>query len=142
MAIYDFANLDDFVTATEDRMLAVVQTSIERVCEIAQTPIQQGGRMPVDTSALRNSFQSSLNGSTSLTGPESYVLVIGQLEIGDTANFGWTAAHAARQNYGFVGEDKLGRSYNQSGKHFLENAVGQFRRVVAEETEKLKAILG
>lgn len=141
MATYDFADLDEFARKTEARMLAVVQSSLERVCEIAQTPVAQGGRMPVDTGALRRSFQSSLNGSTAFTGPEAYVLTIGQMKLGDVAQFGWTAAHAMRQNYGFVGPDRLGRVYNQAGKHFLENAVSQFPAIVAQEIAKMKAAL-
>lgn len=135
-------DLGEWANKSEARMLAVVQTSVERVCEIAQTPIAQGGRMPVDTGTLRNSFMSSLNGQIGLSGPETYVITIGQMELGDIASFGWgglAADYAARQNYGFFGTDKLGRKYNQAGKHFLENATGQFRAIVQEEVVKAQS---
>lgn len=144
MAEYKLANLDQWATKTKERMLAVVHNSVERVCEVAQTPIAQGGRMPVVTGTLRNSFMSSLNGEIGLAGPSSYTIIVAQMEIGDSAEFGWgglAKAYAARQNYGFVGVDNAGRKYNQAGKHFLENAIGQFPAIVAEEIAKAKSVV-
>lgn len=142
MTAYTFANLDAWARQTKARMDAVVKGSTQEVCRIAQTPRGKGGRLPVDTGFLRNSFQSSLNGSTSLTGGDSYVLVAASMEAGDVAQFGWTAAYARRVNYGFVGADKLGRNYNQQGAHFLEGATVQWPGIVAAEVAKAKAAVG
>ena len=118
------------------RLNAIVKGSTQEVCVIAQTPIAKGGRTPKDLGFLIGSFQSSLNGSTALTGEESYVLVAGRMKAGDIAQFGWGADYAARQNYGFVGEDSLGRTYNQQGKHFLEGATMQWQTIVAGQVAK------
>lgn len=144
MATYKFAGLDEWVLKTEARTLAVIRSSIQEVCEIAQTPKAQGGNMPVDTGTLRNSFMSSLTGSTFLTGPESFVLILGQMKIGDSVEFGWgglASDYALRQNYGFVGEDSLGREYNQAGNLFLERALAQFPAIVARQTARAKDIV-
>lgn len=145
MKTYAYDDLDDWVKGCEEAMLAVVRSSLQDVCEIAQTPKAQGGRMPVDTGTLRNSFMSSLNGSSALTGPASYVGVIAGMQLGDIATFGWgglASDYALRQNYGFIGADSLGRNYNQAGNLFLENALEQFPRLVAHHTARAKEIVG
>lgn len=139
MTTFSFANLDAWARQTEARMDAVVKGSTQEVCRIAQTPKTDGGRMPVDVGTLRNSFQSSLNGSTALKGGESYVLIVGNMKAGDVAKFEWTVEYAKRVNYGFVGEDKLGRTYNQKGAHFLEGAAMQWPSIVAGEVAKAQA---
>lgn len=142
MTAYSFSNLDAWARATKARMDAVVRGSAQEVARIAQTPEAKGGRMVVDTGFLRNSFQSSLNGSTALTGPESYVMVAARMEAGDVAEFGWSAVYGRRVNYGFVGTDSKGRTYNQQGKHFLEGATMQWPSIVAAEVAKAKAAVG
>lgn len=142
MTNYTLANLDAWARATQERMNAVVRGSAQEVCRIAQTPVSKGGRMVVDTGFLRNSFQSSLNGSTSLTGGDSYVLVAASMEAGDVAEFGWTAAYARRINYGFTGQDSKGRTYNQQGAHFLEGAAAEWQNIVRGEVAKAMAAVG
>lgn len=139
MAEYQMADLDKWVLATTERMNAVARGSVQRVVEVAQTPRAKGGRMPVDTGALRNSLASSLNGSTALTGGDAFVLVVGDMEAGDVAEFGWTVEYARRVNFGFIDQDSLGRSYNQSGAHFLEGAASQWQQIVEGEVKKAKA---
>lgn len=136
MANYTMATLGKWAEKSQARVNAIVKGSTQEVCVIAQTPIAKGGRLPIDTGNLRNSFQSSLNGSTALTGGESYVMVAGRMKAGDVAQFGWSAVYGSRQNYGFVGEDSLGRNYNQQGKHFLEGATMQWQMIVAGQVAK------
>lgn len=107
----------------------IVRQSIQDVSSIAQTPKAKGGRMPVKDGQLRNSFVSGLNGSTALSGPDVYIATLAALEMGDTFNAGWTAAHALRQEKGFVGQDSLGRTYNQSGNFFMEYALAQWQAI-------------
>lgn len=142
MTNYTFSNLDAWARATQARMNAVVRGSTQEVARLAQTPRAKGGRLPVDTGALRGSFQSSLNGSTALTGPESYVMIAATMEAGDVAEFGWGAAYSRRVNSGFTGTDALGRTYNQQGAHFLEGATMQWPAIVAAEVAKAKAAVG
>lgn len=142
MTNYTLANLDAWARATQERMNAVVRGSAQEVARRAQTPRAKGGRMPVDTGNLRNSFQSSLNGSTALTGPESYVMIAATMEAGDVAQFGWGAAYARRIEFGFTGQDSLGRTYNQQGAHFLSGAAADWPAIVAAEVAKAKAAVG
>lgn len=139
MADFIFAELDKWVLQTERRMKAVVRGATDRVMDIAQTPEAKGGRMPVDTGFLRNSLVSSVNGGGTAKGASSYALIAGTMDAGDIATFGWTADYARRLNGGFTGQDKLGRTYNQAGRHWLEGAAAQWPAIVAAETLKAKA---
>ena len=58
--------------------------------------------------------------------------VIAGVEAGETLYLGFQAAYAPRQNYGFVGTDSLGRTYNQTGNYFVENAGAKWQQFVTE----------
>lgn len=132
------AQLSAFRDKTKEQCKAVLSASVQDVIQEAQTPIAQGGRMPVLDGHLRNSLVSELNGASVAQGPESYTLVAAEIEPGDVARFGWTAAHAMRQEFGFVGEDSLGRTFNQQGKHFVEGAAANWPAIVERNVGKLK----
>lgn len=108
----------------------VLRTAAQKVAEDAQRPRDKkggGGRMRVDTGFLRNSFQSSLNGSTSLTGPESYTLVHGA-QLGDTITMGWTASYAAAREFGARGQapDFFMRGALQKWPQFVKEAEREY----------------
>lgn len=135
------AQLGAFRDKTKAQMKAVLSESVQDVISIAQTPVAQGGRMPVDTGTLRNSLLSELNGAQLGEGPMSYTIVAETMEPGDIARFGWggaASAYAMRQHEGFVGEDSLGRSYNQPGKHWIDGAAAQWPAIVAANVGRLK----
>ena len=132
------AALNTFRDKTKAQMQAVLSASVQDVMNEAQKPVAQGGRLPVDTGYLRNSLVSELNGSQVGTGAGSYTLAAAAMEPGDVARFGWTAAYALRMENGFVGQDSLGRTYNQSGRHFVEAAALQWERIVQENVARLK----
>ena len=129
MARIKAANMRSWTDRQKANAALIVRQSIEDVGEIAQTPKAKGGRMPVKESFLRNSFTAFLNGSSSLTGPDAYISVLGSFEMGDTFLGGWTVEYALRQEKGFVGQDKLGRTYNQPGNFFMENALMQWQAI-------------
>lgn len=139
MAKYTFANLGQWVLKTERRIDAVVKDSTQSVVNVMQTPKAKGGRMPVDTGNLRNSLMSSLTGGAGQMGPASHIMVAASMKGGDTATFTYTAEYARRINSGFTGQDSLGRTYNQSGAHFVEGAVDQWPALVRASVEKAKA---
>lgn len=132
------AQLGAFRDKTKAQMKAVLTESVQDVVAEAQTPVAQGGRMPVDTGFLRNSLVSELNGAQVAQGAGSYALAAEGMEPGDVARFGWTAEYALRMENGFVGEDSLGRTYNQPGRHFVEGAAAQWPAIVAANVGKLK----
>ena len=131
MTRYSFANLDAWARKVQKRTDAIVKTSAQEVVSIAQTPRAKGGRMPVDTGFLRNSLQSSLQGSTGLTGPDSYVMIAASMEAGSRARFGWTAEYAAAVNNGARG---------RAGAHFVEGAADQWPQIVAKAVARAKAL--
>lgn len=132
------ADLAAFRDKTKAQMQAVLSASVQDVLEEAQKPVAQGGRMPVDTGFLRNSLVCELNGSQIGTGATSYTLAAAGMEPGDIARFGWTAAYSLRVELGFVGEDSLGRTFNQQGRHFVEGAAAQWPQIVAKNIGRLK----
>jgi hypothetical protein len=130
--------IEAFRDKTKAQMKAVLSESVQDTITMAQLPVAQGGRMPVQTGNLRNSLVSELNGAALGEGEGSYALVADGMEPGDTARFSWTAAYAMRQEHGFVGEDSLGRKYNQVGKHFVEGAAEAWSKTVENNVRRLK----
>lgn len=99
------ASLKAFEKKVKEQALNIIRESAQDVIEDAQLPKAMGGRMPVVTGNLRNSLQSSLNGSGLTSGEQSYILTIASMELGDLVTFGWTAEYALRQEFGFTGTD-------------------------------------
>lgn len=57
---------------------------------------------------------------------------------GETLYIGFQANYARRMNYGFVGEDSLGRTYNQSGFGFVEKAAARWPFIVDAAAAKVR----
>ena len=142
MVKYTFATLDQWTKKTERRIDAVLKDATQSVIAVAQTSRDHGGRMPVITNTLRGSLQSSIAGGAFAEGEASHILVAPQMKGGDVATFTWTADYARRVNDGFVGDDKLGRTYSQVGAHFVEGAVDQWPAIVRASIRKAKVAVG
>jgi len=132
------ASVRAFAGKTAMQMRDVFAESVQDVMDTAQLPKEKGGRMPVVSSQLRNSVASGLNGSFGATGPDSYIVTLSEMELGDVARFAWTAPYARRIEFGFTGTDSLGRSYAQSGQHFVGAAAAQFPQFVATNAARIK----
>lgn len=130
------ADIEDFVATSEKRMIALMRESIQDVVLNAQTPVGKGGRMRVDTGFLRASGQASLTGMPTgptrgeLTAPGSYgynentvTVKLGDLKIGQTFHFGWTAEYA---------------KYRELYDGFLEGALQNWARIVAFNTDSIR----
>lgn len=133
------AQLDKWANQTSRDLELIFKESAQELFSKAQTPVAQGGNMPVDTGFLRNSFVSGLNGSTSLTGPDAYVAAIAGAKLGDVVFGGWTAKYAARIEFGFSGQDSLGRTYNQDGRGFARKAAMEWQQIVQRNAAKVRA---
>jgi hypothetical protein len=70
------AQVSGFRDRTKEKLKAIVQQSTQDLFETANTPKANGGRLPVDTGFLRNSFVTALNGSGITTGEDSYILTL------------------------------------------------------------------
>ena len=142
MTVTFTAQLEKFADLSRKKMELVFKQSAQDVFETAQAPKAQGGNMPVDTGFLRNTFVAGANGAQNLTGPDAYVLAIAGADLGGSVFGGWTAAYALRMEYGFVGTDSRGRTYNQPGNFFALNASQQWQAIVARNVAKAQALKG
>lgn len=133
------AQIDTWANQTSRDLELIFKESAQELFSKAQTPVAQGGNMPVDTGFLRNSFVAGLNGSTSLTGPDAYVAAIAGAKLGDVVFGGWTAKYAARIEFGFSGQDSLGRTYNQDGRGFARKAAMEWQQIVQRNAAKVRA---
>ena len=138
MAKFKAASVRHFTNAQKAKMREIALESIQDLCAEAQRPKADGGRMPVVEGTLRNSFEARLNGGGAQTGALAYVAVLANLKLGDRFRARWTAAYARRVNSGFVGEDVLGRTFNQQGAFFLEGAGEQWPAIVKRNAAKVK----
>ena len=102
------ADIEAFVTKSNDRLLAVMRSSLRDMVQDMQLPVREGGRMRVDTGFLWNSGGASLNGFPSGNGTRPATAVKGQyswnvssldatllgMKLGDTFFWGWVANYA------------------------------------------------
>lgn len=133
------ADVSAIMKGYERDMLNVARQSIQEVVAIAQTPRAKGGRMPVDTSFLRNSLASGLNGTFGIPDPISYVFAIAGMKLGDVARFAWTAEYARRIELGFSGADSLGRVYEQGGAGFVSAAAANWQNIVSRNAIRVSS---
>lgn len=126
------AQVDDFIKRSTLFHTAVLKQSAQDFGDDAQRPVAKGGRMRVDTGFLRNSHVSGLNGSTSMSGPESYVMTIAQMKLGDILSGGWTADYAVPREFGARG---------QAPDFFARGAAQKWQSFVKANAAKLKGMI-
>jgi hypothetical protein len=129
--------VDDIVTVSEKRMIALMRASLQDVTDIMQQPVAKGGRMRVDTGFLRASGQPSLNGMPQgptrgeREEPGSYphdegaavTVTLGKMKLGQTFYFGWTAEYAR---------------YREIYDGFMERGLSQWQRIVTFHTDTIR----
>lgn len=125
------AQIQAFAQRSKEKLELVVKQSAQDVFDIAQRPVAKGGNMPVDTGTLRNSLTSGLNGADGVEAPESYVLIIAGMELGDVMLGKWTAGYARYVEYGTQG---------RAGRFFMLNAAQQWQAIVSRNAEKARAL--
>jgi hypothetical protein len=139
------AQVSAWVRETKERQLAVRNEAVQRVLEVAQTPVARGGNMPVDSGFLRASLMAAIgNANFSLTdkpdGEGSYsfdmgqvALIIASASITDTITAAYTANYARHQEYGARG---------RAGRRFVGLAAQQWPRIVEEVAKEAQARAG
>lgn len=142
MAKFKFSNLDAWAAKVERRAEAILkQATTDMIADIEIVPgmerggTPQRGTIPRDIGALANSLQSSLYGATALSGTDSYIMVAGQMGIGDVARFTWGGANApyARAiHYGFG---------TYPGTFWRDVAAGKWPSYVRAATIRAKAMI-
>ena len=137
------AQLEDWVTETEEAMLTVFVMSVNDVIDNAQLPgpsksgAGQGGRMRVDTGFLRASGIGQVGSMP--TGPsvkpadakpgqynwanDGVTAALATVKYGDTFYFGWTANYAR---------------YRELYDGFMEASLMQWGRIVAFNADSVR----
>lgn len=131
----------DWAGATTAQLTALLRNSVQALAVEASTTIPNGGRVPVKTGNLGRSVVVDTKPPEVidvLAKAQDFSLGVADIKPGDTVYIGWTAKYSRRQNYGFVGEDSLGRTYNQSGYGFAEAAAARWPAIVAEQAAKIR----
>ena len=122
------------------RLTALLRNSVQELAVAASKTIPEGGRVPVKTGNLSRGVVIDTKPPQIidvLATKQDFSLGVANIKPGDTIYIGYQAAYAYRQNYGFVGTDSLGRTYNQSGFGFAEAAAAKWSSIVAAEAAKL-----
>jgi hypothetical protein len=138
----DFAaQVDEWVKAQQNRMLAVARESTQRLISVISTAV------PVDTGFCRASVRVSLDSMPQAIGskpasaaPGSYNFDPGfasaslaALQPGQTIYVGWTANYAIYLEYGHS---------QQAPNGFVRVGCAQWPQIVAEVTAEAKAVAG
>ena len=122
----------EWVAKSEARLNAVWKTAAQDIVREIQTPRAKGGRMPVQTSFLRNSFSADINKTPSGNGNSAYTsgpisIVINRAKIGDTVVFGWGAQYSI---------------YMEARYSFVRHAAQNWQQIVIKAAQKVKTRVG
>ena len=137
--------VDAWTKETEDRMRRVWVAAIDDLADTMNKTRANGGRLPHLTGNLMRSLLASTSAMPATGEPDAKYsgqdvgLVTAGLRLDQTVWLGYQAIYARRLNYGFVGEDSLGRTYNQAGAHFVEAAIADWPNIVRMAVSKIKA---
>lgn len=126
-------------------IVATHRRSVEKLGEEMARTKPQGGNVPVLTGNLSRSVLASTDGmprtSVDFTPGNNIGLVAATLQPEQTVWIGYQAIYAKRQNFGYVGADKLGRVYNQTGNYFVEAAHMKWPQIVEESLNEIQAAI-
>lgn len=138
------AQVSEWAKAEIEREEAIFHEAAQAVANEVRTPVADGGRMPLKTGNLRRSLMASTadmptiqEGKTEFQ-DNGIELVIAGAQLGETVYLGFQAAYAARMNYGFVGTDSLGRTYNQTGFGFVDAVAQRWPQIVTQAEAKVR----
>lgn len=119
---------------------------VEEMANAMATSVRASGFTPVDTGNLSRSVTISL-APIKRDGPgynspvrQDYNGAVKGIPYDGATYIAYKAIYAARVNYGFVGTDSLGRSYNQAGRAFLEANIARFPQVVQKAVARLNYV--
>lgn len=141
LTVNDFGfKVSDWVNKSKDRVKAVRNESFQRLADIMQTPVSEGGNMPVRTGFLRSSLEASLNGAippsvdhpgtgTYDWNPGKVNLVIASAELKDTINLTYTSRTASYVEYG---------TSRFEGRRFVGLAMQQWQTIVNQVCQEAK----
>lgn len=140
-------NPSEWAERSKQKMTAIFRGSVQELAYEMILDRNHGGKTPVVTGNLVRSLLAQ-KGSMPQTVDSKFTTgqdigpVLLNAELGDKIFLGFQAAYARRVNYGFVGQDSLGRTYNQSGAGFVEQAAANWQVIVRLVTEDVNKRMG
>ena len=144
MTVYNSENIPQWAAKVEAIATAIARQAtndmlkdIEIVPGISRGGSRVRGTIPRNLGALAASLQSSLHGSSSLSGrgADSYILIAGAMSLGDVAEFVWggnIAPYARPVHYG---------SRNTPGTYWVDVAAGKWRGYVRASVTKARSAI-
>lgn len=126
----------EFVVISGKNADVVLRNSVDELYKEVIRTKMHGGNLPHDTGNLGRSVAISkhamprVDTETLEYDTQDYSPVVFSVDAGDTVYIGVQAAYGPRMEYGFVGTDSKGRTYNQSGNHFVEKAADKWPQIV------------
>lgn len=133
---------------TDQNMNLAFEASVFDLVEEINRPINKGGRMPVKTGYLRSSVSASSVGTPKLI-PQKRSEMAWRAAVTNAVRgsrrtgklwLAWTAPHANRMNFGFVGYDSLGRYYRQVGLFFIDYGTAKWSQIFRSNLQTLRRI--
>lgn len=124
-----------WVTKVKKRKIAVMRQSANDLFEQASRTkpgrsrggLIVAGYVPVKDGFLAASAVSGLNGSTSLTGDNAYVMTVARMKEGDKVMLGWTAKYARRLHYdGWLWVDSAANNWQSIVKAAVAKARARY----------------
>ena len=124
--------IGEWAAKSQARLDAVWKTAAQDIAKEVQTPRAKGGKMPVDTGFLRNSFAADVNKVPSGNGNSAYTsgpisIVINRAKISDTVVFGFAAQYSI---------------YMEARYSFLRSASQNWQQIVDKSAQKVRARVG
>lgn len=135
-----------FADLAKDRQERIFRLAVEYLADEMNKTEANGGALPHLTGNLMRSFLAQKDALIAQGGADAQYagrdvgIVIAGATLEDAIYLGWQAIYAHRMNFGFVGEDSLGRNYNQSGRHFVERAVAMWPALVKQAASEIAGL--
>lgn len=129
------ADIGRFIEGARDK---AKQAASEAIQDIAQAVVEA---TPVKTGFLRASWYAALNspaqGQPGAGNVGQLTLTAADIKLGDVYYMNNGAAYAMRVEFGFVGEDSLGRKYNQSPRSFVRSTLDRAPTIAEDAARRV-----
>jgi len=137
------ADVGKWASQSVQRLTAVRRRSVELLADEMTRTVNEGGRVPFQTGNLYKSLLASTEGMPQVGDPPFTAVDVGittaTLELNQPVWLGYQARYSRRVNYGFIGADSLGRTYNQPGYYFVDHAIAGWQSIVTAAVEELRS---
>lgn len=135
--------LQDWANQSMERVGAVHRTSVDLLAQEMVRTKANGGNLPVDTGNLARGLLASQTAMPKTSDQPSAGMDVGAftttMDVSKPVWLGFQPQYSRRINFGFVGNDSLGRSYDQAGNHFVERAVNMWPQIVENAIKDVKS---